>query len=132
VKSIRQYLGIFGLRERRRAKQEYNLRIQKQSDAYRLGASQKAGDFSQILGTFSVLTQYNEVLLLSSTSAQSSLELVGINSDSIAFIEFKKDGASLSKGQKRLRDLVESGKVKVNYRVIDVKLPDGTNVKVRE
>lgn len=125
------FLVFFVRRERSRANEQYDFRMHKQSAAFQLGASQKVGDFSQILGTFSVLTDYDEVLMLSSTSAQSSLDLLGMKDKAIDFIEFKKDGAALSKGQKKLRTLIESGEIEVHYKVLDVKLPDGTEVKAR-
>lgn len=114
------------------ARKEHRLRLKKATDAFRLGASQKVGDFSQILGTFSVLTEYDEILLLSSTSAQSSLDLLGLRGSQLDFIEFKKEGSTLSKGQKRLKGLVDNGELKIAYKVMDVKLPEGSGISTRE
>lgn len=113
------------------AQKERRLRLKKATDAFRLGASQKVGDFSQILGTFSVLTEYDEIMLLSSTSAQSSLDLIGIRGNQLDFMEFKKEGAALSKGQRHLKNLVDNGELRVAYRVLDVKLPEGSEVSTR-
>ena len=113
------------------ARKEHRLRLKKATDAFRLGASQKVGDFSQILGTFSVLTEYDEILLLSSTSAQSSLDLIGLKGSQLDFIEFKKEGSTLSKGQKRLKGLIDNGELKIMYKVMDVKLPESSEVSTR-
>lgn len=110
---------------------ERRLRAQKATSAFRLGASQKAGDLSQVLGTFGVLTEYDEVILLSSTSAQSSLDLMGLKGNQLDLIEFKKDGTPLSRSERRLKQLVLSGQLKVAYRVVDVRLPDGASLANR-
>jgi hypothetical protein len=107
---------------------ERRLRAKKATSAYRLGANQKLGDLSQVLGTFGVLTDYDEVLLLSSTSAQSSLDLMGIKGNRLDLIEFKKEGTALTKGERRLKQLATTGQLEVSYRVVDVKLPDGASV----
>jgi hypothetical protein len=116
----------------RYARREHSLRMQKQSSAFRLGASQKVGDFSQVLGTFSVLADYDELIMLSSTSAQSSLDLLGLKGNRLDFIEFKSKGAGLSKAEKRIRDVIQSGQLEVKYKIIDVELPDGSNVSTRQ
>lgn len=116
----------------RYARRERALRLQKQTGAYRLGASQKVGDLSQLLGTFSVLTEYDELVMLSSTSAQSSLDLIGLKGNHLHFIEFKSKGTGLTKNEKRLRKLIEDKELVVDYRVLDVELPLGAKVTERE
>jgi hypothetical protein len=76
----------------RYAQLEHRRRLKRATDAYRLGGSQKIGDISQLLGTFDVLTEYDEISLLSSTAAQSSMDLLGRKGDQLDFIEFKKGG----------------------------------------
>ncbi len=115
----------------RYARRERELRLQRQTDAYRLGASQKVGDLSQLLGTFSVLTEYDELIMLSSTSAQSSLDLIGLKDNQLDFIEFKSKGTELTKNEKRLQKLIEDKELVVDYKVLDVELPPGAKVVER-
>src|SRR5213594_4430397 len=62
----------------------------RQSDAYNMGTRKVIGDVSQVLGTFAMLGDYEQVILLSTTSTQASLDLLGVNSESLDFIELKK------------------------------------------
>src|SRR5579863_7712364 len=87
----------------RYAQLEHRRRLKRASDAFRLGGSQKIGDISQLLGTFDVLTKYDEISLLSSTSAQSSMDLLGRKGDQLDFIEFKKAGTPLTKPERTLK-----------------------------
>lgn len=113
------------------ARKEHSLRLKKASDAFRLGGSQKIGDLSQFLGTFHVLTEYDEMATLSSTSAQSSMDLIGRKAERLDFIEFKKAGASLTRSERALKRYIETGQLKVGYRVIDVTWPDSIRVQER-
>lgn len=115
----------------RYAQLEHRRRLKKASDAFRLGGSQKIGDISQLLGTFDVLTQYDEVTLLSSTSAQSSMDLLGRKGNQLDFIEFKKAGTPLTKSERALKAYIDGGQLKVAYRILDVKWPDEVSVKER-
>jgi hypothetical protein len=65
-----------------------------------LGINQIKGGIHQILGTFSLLNEYDEIMLLSSTSGNASMDLIGVNTTSVDFIEIKTKGASLTKGEK--------------------------------
>jgi len=56
----------------------------------------------------------------------------GIKGNQLDIIEFKKEGSTLSKGQRKLKELVDKGELKVRYVVLDVKLPEGFDVTVRE
>ena len=93
----------------------------RQTGAYNIGAQQVKGDFAQILGTFGVLGEYEELVFLSTSSKQASLDLLGVKLDSIDFIELKKKGASLQPGERRIRRLVEQKKV--GYRIVEVEIP---------
>jgi hypothetical protein len=115
----------------RYAQNEHRLRLKRATDAFRLGGSQKIGDISQLLGTFHVLTEYDEVSTLSSTSAQSSMDLLGRKGNQLDFIEFKKAGTSLTKAERALRKYIETGELKVAYRIIDVAWPDSIKVQDR-
>ncbi len=60
-----------------------------------MGSHKVMGDMSQVLGTFAMLSDYEQVILLSTTSTQSSMDLLGVKDDTLDFIELKKKGASL-------------------------------------
>lgn len=116
----------------RYAQSEHRQRIKKASDAFRLGGSQKIGDISQYLGTFELLTKYDEIALLSSTSAQSSMDLIARKDNQLDFIEFKKAGTPLTKSERKLRSYIESGQLKVGYRTVDVTWPEGIQISERK
>jgi hypothetical protein len=115
----------------RYAQNEHRLRLKRATDAFRLGGSQKIGDLSQLLGTFHVLTEYDEISTLSSTSAQSSMDLLGRRGNQLDFIEFKKAGTSLTRSERALRTYIDTGQLKVTYRIIDVTWPDTIKVEQR-
>ena len=115
----------------RYAQLEHRRRLKKATDAFRLGGSQKIGDISQLLGTFNVLSDYDEVTLLSSTSAQSSMDLLGRKGNRIDFIEFKKAGTPLTKTERALKSSIDGGLLKVAYRILDVKWPEEVSVTER-
>jgi hypothetical protein len=102
----------------------------KQTRAFQIGASQVRGDIYQLLGTFASIEEYEQVVLLSSTSKQGSFDLLGVGPSSLDFIEFKKKGAALTGPEKKLRRLVEEKKVR--YLVKDVELPEGFVMNERE
>ena len=115
----------------RYAQLEHRRRLQKATDAFRLGGSQRIGDISQLLGTFNVLSEYDEITLLSSTSAQSSMDLLGRKGNRLDFIEFKKAGTPLTKAERALKAYIDGGQLKVAYRILDVKWPEEVSVKER-
>lgn len=101
----------------------------RQTDAYTLGTRQVMGDMSQVLGTFAMLGDYEQVILLSTTSSQASMDLLGVKADSLDFIELKKKGASLGTAERRIQRLVKEGKVR--YIIKDVELPNSILVTDR-
>jgi hypothetical protein len=113
------------------AQREHRLRLKKATGAFRLGGSQKIGDLSQLLGTFHTLAEYDEISLLSSTSAQSSMDLLGRKGNKLDFIEFKKAGTPLTSSEKALKTYIDAGQLRVSYRVIEVAWPDGIRVQER-
>lgn len=112
------------------ARKYYLTAQERQSKAYEMGGRQVRGDMYQLLGEFAVLNDYDQVMTLSSTSRQGSLDLLGVKADSLDFIEFKKKGAALHGPERKIRVLIEQKKV--NYIVKDVDLPDGFNMQDRE
>lgn len=86
-----------------------------------LGINEIKGGINQILGTFSLLNEYEEIMLLSTTSGNASMDLIGVNQDSLDFIEIKTKGSPLTKGEKKVRKLIQEKRV--NYRIVDADLP---------
>ena len=102
----------------------------RQSKAFEMGGRQVRGDMYQLLGEFAVLNDYEQVMTLSSTSRQGSLDLIGVKSDSVDFIEFKKKGAALHGPERKIKALIDAKKV--SYVIKDVELPPGFAMKERE
>ena len=80
--ALRKYI-----RDARKYREMYETR---QTKAFQLGGSKMSGDICQHLGTFAMLLEYEQVMTLSSTSSQGSLDLLAIGADSLDFIEFKR------------------------------------------
>jgi hypothetical protein len=116
----------------RYARLEHRRRLKRATDAFGLGGSQKIGDISQLLGPFDVLTKYDEISLLSSTSAQSSMDLLRRKGNQLDFIEFKKEGTPLTKPERQLKSYIDSGQLKVSYKIIDVSWPEDIKVADRQ
>jgi len=66
----------------------------KQSRSFQAGVNTTSGDYAQILGEFALLSKYDHIITLSTTSQQPSLDLIGINEESLDFLEIKKKGGS--------------------------------------
>ncbi|SRR6266702_1918589 len=115
---------------RRKSQLYYSNWQTRQTGAYTLGSHKVMGDMSQVLGTFAMLSDYEQVILLSTTSTQSSMDLLGVKDDTLDFIELKKKGASLGATERKIRRLVQERKVR--YIVKDVELPDGVEVTNRD
>ena len=101
----------------------------RQSKAFEMGGRQVKGDIYQMLGTFAALDEYEQIMLLSTTSRQGSLDLLGVKSDELHFIEFKKKGAVLQGPERKIKKLVDERKVK--YVIKDVELPEQFRVEDR-
>lgn len=105
---------------------------QKLKNTYRIAQNQVKGDVAQLIGTFSVLSEYDEISTLSSTSKQGSLDLLAMKDDHIDFIEFKKKGAKLTTNENRLKKLILTGRVTLRYRIVDVEIPESIAISERE
>ncbi len=101
----------------------------KQTKAWQSGVNVTAGDYSQILGDFALLSKYDSIITLSTTSMQPSLDLIGINAESIDFLELKKKGAGSTKSEMHVKRLVDEKKV--SYKIFDVELPDNFTIEER-
>jgi len=93
------------------------------------GVNTTIGDYSQILGDFALLSKYDSIITLSTTSRQPSLDLIGINEESLDFLELKKKGAGSSTNEKHVKQLVEEKKV--SYKIFDVDLPSNFLIEER-
>jgi len=102
---------------------------QKQEKAYSAGQITIKGELKQILGTFGLLNEYSELIFLSTTSKQASLDLIGIKEDSLDFIELKTKGAPLTSGERKIKRLVSEKKI--NYVIKEVEMPHGFNITDR-
>ncbi|HXG13561.1 MAG TPA: hypothetical protein VNK25_00315 [Candidatus Nitrosotenuis sp.] len=94
-----------------------------------LGINEIKGGINQILGTFSLLNEYEEIMLLSTTSGNASMDLIGVNQNSLDFIEIKTKGSPLTKGEKKVRRLIQEKLV--NYRIVDADLPVDFKIEER-
>ena len=103
---------------------------QRGKESRRLGMNVVRGEINEILGTFSLLNEYEELILLSTSSGNSSMDLIGRSQDSLDFIEIKTKGAKLTPGEKKVRRLIEEKRVK--YRVVDAELPSDFKIEDRE
>jgi len=101
----------------------------KQKKAWQSGVNVTAGDYSQILGDFALLSKYDSIITLSTTSMQPSLDLIGINKESLDFLELKKKGAGSSDGEKHVKQLIDEKKV--SYKIFDVDLPSNFTIEER-
>lgn len=101
----------------------------KQTRAFTMGISQTKGDIVQVLGTLSALNEYETIIFLSTASKQGPLDLLGVGTDSLDFVEIKKKGADLTTNEKSVKRLVDEKKVR--YRILDVEIPDSIKVDER-
>ncbi len=101
----------------------------KQTNAHQMGINQARGDIYQVLGTFSILADYEQIGFISTTSKQMSIDMIGIRSDGIDFIEFKKKGADLKPAESKIKKLIDAKMVR--YQIKDVELPAGLCVENR-
>ena len=118
------------IRDKENEIQDVNHRLeQKQTNSYRAGVNVTAGDYSEILGDFALLSKYDSIITLSTTSRQPSLDLIGVNEESLDFIELKKKGAGSSDNEKHIKQLVDEKKV--SYKIYDVDLPRNFSINER-
>jgi len=102
----------------------------RQSQATIIGRNTALGDIHQFIGEFAILPEYDELILLSTTSRQASLDIIGIKENRMDFIEFKKKGARITPSENKVRRIVEEKNIR--YVVKDVEIPTGIKVEERE
>src|SRR5207244_13320358 len=89
---------------------------ERQTKAYGMGGRQVRGDMYQLLGTFASLEEYEQVILLSTTSKQASLDLLVVKEDELHFIEFKKRESKLQTSEKKIKMLIDELKKKYDVK----------------
>jgi len=102
----------------------------RQSQATIIGRNTALGDIHQFIGEFAILPEYDELILLSTTSRQASLDIIGIKENRMDFIEFKKKGARITTSENKVRRIIEEKNIQ--YVVKDVDIPTGIKVEDRE
>jgi len=125
-------MGILIFRLYRQKKTMLVALSKKQTQATQLGKNIALGDIHQLLGEFAILSEYDEVITLSTTGRQASLDIMGINWDEMKadFIEFKKKGARITTNENMFRRIIENKNVQ--WLVIDVEIPNGYSIDKRK
>ena len=101
----------------------------KQVQSFQAGVNFTSGDYVQILGEFAILSKYDHIITLSTTSRQPSLDLIGVSEESLDFLELKKKGAPVSKPENHIKKLIDEKKV--FYKIFDVDLPKNFSMEER-
>ena len=94
-----------------------------------LGRNTVRGELNEILGTFKLLTEYEQLAIVTGATSP-SIDLLGIKDDSLDFIEIKSLRTSLSKPERNIRNLIQDGKVR--YVVFEGNLPKSFEIKERK
>jgi len=100
-----------------------------QTKTMMLGRNAVRGELNEILGTFKLLNDYEQLAFVTGATSP-SLDLIGIKDDSLDFIEIKSLGTPLTKSEKNIRRLVDEKKVK--YVVIEGSLPKSFKITERK
>lgn len=107
----------------KKEKEDFNARLKKKdSRAYEAGENFFRGTINEILGVFELFNKYDHVALLSTPSKKPPLDAIGIDSEHLDFIEIKSSKSPLSKDERNVKKLIESGKVR--YKVFEGNLPE--------
>ena len=101
----------------------------KQTSSYTLGKNTVRGDLNEILGSYKLLNEYDQLMFVTGPTSP-SLDLLGLKEDRVDFIEIKSQGADLSKTEKKVKRLIDDKKVK--YVVFDGNLPKTFEINERE
>ncbi len=82
-----------------------------QTKTIALGRNTVRGELNEILGTFKLLNDYDQLAIVTGATSP-SLDLLGIKGDSLDFIEIKSLGTSLTPSEKNVRNLSKNGHLK--------------------
>ena len=91
-----------------------------QTKTIALGRNTVRGELNEILGTFKLLNEYDQLAIVTGATSP-SLDLIGIKGDSLDFIEIKSLGTSLTPSEKNVRNLIQEHKVR--YVILEGNLP---------
>lgn len=94
-----------------------------------LGINTVRGELNEILGTFKLLTEYDQLAIVTGATSP-SLDLIGIKEDSLDFIEIKSLGTKIQGPQKKVRDLIQEKKVR--YVIMEGNLPKSFEITERK
>ena len=100
-----------------------------QTKTIALGRNTVRGELNEILGTFKLLNEYDQLMLVTGATSP-SLDLVGVKADSVDFIEIKSLKTGLTKPERKIRDLIDSGKVR--YVIMEGNLPKFFDITERK
>ena len=101
----------------------------KQTSSYTLGRNTVRGDLNEILGSFKLLNEYDQLAFVNGATSP-SLDLLGVKEDRVDFIEIKSLGTGLTKSEKKVKKLIDDKKVK--YVVFEGNLPKNFEINERE
>jgi len=100
-----------------------------QTKTIALGRNTVRGELNEILGTFKLLNDYDQLAIVTGATSP-SLDLLGVKNDSLDFIEIKSLGTSLTPSEKTIRNLIQDGKVR--YVILEGNLPKSFEIKERK
>ena len=100
-----------------------------QTKTIALGRNTVRGELNEILGTFKLLNDYEQLAIVTGATSP-SLDLLGVKYDSLDFIEIKSLGTSLTKSEKTIRNLIQEHKVR--YVVLEGNLPKSFEITERK
>ena len=127
------FLVIFVLRLQRKHNSDILKLTSEHKDAQTktiaLGKNTVRGELNEILGTFKLLNEYDQLMLVTGATSP-SLDLVGVKADSVDFIEIKSLKTGLTKPERKIRDLIDSGKVR--YVIMEGNLPKFFDITERK
>ena len=101
----------------------------KQTSSYTLGRNTVRGDLNEILGSFKLLNEYDQLAFVTGSTSP-SLDLLGVKEDRVDFIEIKSLGTGLTPTEKKVKRLIDDKKVK--YVVFEGNLPKSFEINERE
>jgi predicted Holliday junction resolvase-like endonuclease len=94
-----------------------------------LGRNTVRGELNEILGSFKLLNEYDQLAFVNGATSP-SLDLLGVKEDRVDFIEIKSLGTGLTKSEKKVKKLIDDKKVK--YVVFEGNLPKYFEINERE
>jgi len=100
-----------------------------QTKTIALGRNTVRGELNEILGTFKLLNDYDQLAIVTGATSP-SLDLLGVKDDSLDFIEIKSLGTSLTKSEKTVRNLIQEHKVR--YVILEGNLPKSFEITERK